>query len=178
MFNSLLSSKISTIKSDINLSIDSLSSKLDKISTLIQIMSSHDSQKEKMIDKLHAELQQHKDGFIFQIIKPLVLDLIYLHDDMGKMIRTYQVKENLNEVLIKSLLNNQESIEEILFKHGFEAYDSEADFFDPKLHYCIESFSTHNIEENKRIKERIKKGFKYEELIIRHECVTIFKYKE
>ena len=42
--------------------------------------------RERVIDRLHAELQEYKQDFLLKVQRPIFIDLIQLHDDIGKMI--------------------------------------------------------------------------------------------
>src|SRR5579863_4500668 len=46
----------------------------------------YDESKERLIDSLHRELQVYREGLHFKILKPVVIDLIAMYDDLGKLI--------------------------------------------------------------------------------------------
>ena len=41
--------------------------------------------REKMVDRLHAELQESKQDLLLNTLRPVFIDLIQLHDDIGKV---------------------------------------------------------------------------------------------
>ena len=41
--------------------------------------------REKVVDRLHAELQEYKQDLLLNILRPVFIDLIQLHDDIGKV---------------------------------------------------------------------------------------------
>src|SRR4029079_9656874 len=41
---------------------------------------------ERIVDRLHAELQDYKQDLLLKVQRPIFVDLIQLHDDIGKMI--------------------------------------------------------------------------------------------
>ena len=42
--------------------------------------------RERVVDRLHAELQEYKQDLLLKVQRPIFVDLIQLHDDIGKMI--------------------------------------------------------------------------------------------
>src|SRR5271165_2963498 len=42
--------------------------------------------RERIVDRLHGELQEYKQDFLLKVQRPIFIDLIQLHDDIGKMI--------------------------------------------------------------------------------------------
>ena len=42
--------------------------------------------RERIVDRLHAELQDYKQDLLLKVQRPIFVDLIQLHDDIGKMI--------------------------------------------------------------------------------------------
>ena len=41
--------------------------------------------RERVVDRLHAELQEYKQDLLLKVQRPIFVDLIQLHDDVGKM---------------------------------------------------------------------------------------------
>ena len=44
-----------------------------------------EANRERVIDRLHAELQDYKQDLLLKVQRPIFVDLIQLHDDVGKM---------------------------------------------------------------------------------------------
>jgi len=172
----LMSQQISSIKNSMHQSFESISDKLEGITRKFQSKIQYDVSKQNMIDKLHAELQQYKDGLVYQILRPIVMDIIHLYDDMGKMIRDSQTKNDVNDQLIESLLNYQETIEDLLYDYGFEAYETDNEEFDPKRQHIIKTIPTSNPEKSRKIQERLRKGFIYEDIVVRREFVKTYLF--
>src|SRR5579885_1650701 len=47
-----------------------------------------DAAREAIVERLHVELQQYKSDLLLQVLRPVLLDLIAMHDDIGKAIKT------------------------------------------------------------------------------------------
>ena len=65
---------------------EALHRKLDALQTLFDREIRAEATREKVVDRLHAELQEYKQGLILGILRPVFVDLIQLHDDIGKMV--------------------------------------------------------------------------------------------
>ena len=49
--------------------------------------------RERIVDRLHAELQEYKQDLLLRVQRPIFIDLIQLHDDIGKMIEAQPADE-------------------------------------------------------------------------------------
>src|SRR3954451_15438811 len=63
-----------------------LERRLDGLQTLFEREVRAEATREKVIDRLHAELQEYKQDLLLNVLRPVFVDLIQLHDDIGKMV--------------------------------------------------------------------------------------------
>ena len=77
-----------------------------------------------MVDRLHAELQEYKQGLFLNILRPVFVDLIQLHDDMGKMVAAQPEPEGEVAKLLGLIQGFQQGIEDILYRQGVEPVQS------------------------------------------------------
>lgn len=137
----------------------------------------YDLAKESQINKLHAELQEYKSGFILNILKPIVHDLITMHDNFGKLV--YDRSKSLSSDELKLYSGIQTDIEDILYRYGFECFSTDADVvdFDSKRQRIAKTSVTNDESKDRKISERLRKGFTYQGLLIRPEFVNVYTYK-
>ena len=69
---------ISTLREELGERIDALRSTFER-----EVRT--EAGRERILDRLHAELQEYKQDLLLKIQRPIFLDLIQLHDDVGKM---------------------------------------------------------------------------------------------
>ena len=62
-----------------------LSDRLEQVEALLKREIRAEAAREKVIDRLHAELQEYKQDLLLSTLRPVFIDLIQLHDDIGKM---------------------------------------------------------------------------------------------
>lgn len=139
----------------------------------------YDASKEKVIDSLHRELQVYREDMHFKILRPILLDLIAMYDDLDSLIKHAQTQEASTESemrLRRNLATFVSTIEEILSHYGVEAYSVEGENMVPQRQRSIKVVETDIAERDRLVAERIRKGFAYEGKILRPEFVATFKY--
>jgi len=135
--------------------------------------------REKVIDRLHAELQEYKQGLHVSLLKPVFIDLIQLHDDIGKMTEasTEEDREGPAGRYLSLLSGVQQGIEDILYRQGVEPFVDAGESFDPKRQRALTTVATDEPDRNKQIAGRLRKGFQSEGRVIRPELVSVYSYK-
>ena len=65
---------------------DQLGRRIGLLQTTFERELRAEATRERVVDRLHAELQDYKQDFLLKVQRPIFIDLIQLHDDIGKMI--------------------------------------------------------------------------------------------
>jgi molecular chaperone GrpE len=157
----------------------SLLEKLDQLVDLMQGLQSdfehkikYDESKERIVTRLHDQLQDCRAGHHLQLIRPLVMGLISLHDDVNKLVEN---SESIGPGQQKTFLSFAESIEEILIQNGVETYTLVDREFVPRQQRAVYTVPTEEPAEDRLIAKHIRKGFRYEERVLRPEIVATYK---
>jgi molecular chaperone GrpE len=136
-----------------------------------------EANRERVVDRLHAELQDYKQDLLLKVQRPIFIDLIQLHDDVGKMIaaRTSTETDALAPASFRGTLESiQTAIEDILYRQGVEPFSLETGEFDPRRQRALSTSPTDDPVLNKTVAARIRKGFAAGEKLIRPELVSVF----
>jgi molecular chaperone GrpE len=160
---------------------EQLGRRLDTLQTTFERELRAEATRERVVDRLHAELQDYKQDFLLKVQRPIFIDLIQLHDDMGKMIearvpagagleRTADVRGILEPI--------QTAIEDILYRQGVEPFSLEGTEFDPKKQRAVSTQPTDDPALNKRVAARLRKGFWAGDKVIRPEIVAVFTFRQ
>ena len=160
---------------------DDLGMRIDALRSTFERELRGEASRERIVDRLHAELQDYKQDLLLKVQRPIFIDLIQLHDDVGKMAaaRASADSENPGTAPFRSLLESiQTAIEDILYRQGVEPFSLETDEFDPKRQRAISTSSTEDSSLNKRVAARIRKGFAAGEKLIRPELVSVFTLRQ
>ena len=157
---------------------EGLNRKLDALQTLFEREIRAEATREKVVDRLHAELQEYKQGMLLGILRPVFVDLIQLHDDIGKMVDAQKDAEGEVARLLDLMRGFQQGIEDILYRQGVEPFTLDGEAFDPRRQRALSTVTTDDADRNKKVASRLRKGFQAGDKVIRPEMVTVYSYKE
>ena len=130
--------------------------------------------RERIVDRLHAELQEYKQDFLLRVQWPIFIDLIQLHDDIGKMIEAQPADEPDQAAALRGTLESiRTAIEDTLYRQGVEPFQHEGEDFDPRRQRSVSTVPTDDPERNKTIAGRLRPGFQAGEKLIRPEIVSV-----
>lgn len=174
-----LDEKLGKSMEEINKGLVTLKCEADYLKDLFNNKIKMDNHKEKIIDKLHNEVTEYKEGLIEKLTWPLILDLIIAIDNLNKTIENIKGKEELTkEYAIKCINGVKEDLDEILYRQGIEAYNDSDIKFEPKRHKLLKLSETGDIEKDRTISKTVKLGYEMGEKIIRKQLVDIYTYKK
>ncbi len=159
---------------------DQLGRRLDMLQTTFERELRAEATRERVVDRLHAELQDYKQDFLLKVQRPIFIDLIQLHDDIGKMIdvRAPTGGDNERPADLRGILEPiQTAIEDILYRQGVEPFAVEGTEFDPRKQRAVSTQVTDDLSLNKRVAARLRKGFNSGDKLIRPEIVTVFTFR-
>ena len=136
--------------------------------------------RERVVDRLHAELQEYKQDLLLKVQRPIFVDLIQLHDDIGKMIEARPIGDDEPDraAAVRGILESiQVAIEDILYRQGVEPFAAEGTAFDPRRQRAVATVPTDDPDRNKTIAARLRKGFQSGEKLIRPEIVSVYTFR-
>jgi molecular chaperone GrpE len=150
--------------------------RLDALQTLFEREIRAEETREKVVDRLHAELQEYKQDLLLNVLRPVFIDLIQFHDNIGKLVASQPVAAENAEArrLLDTLGSFQQEIEDILYRQGVEPFCEEGDAFDPRRQRAASTVPTDDPSLVKTIAARLRKGFKAGEKVIRPEVVSVY----
>jgi molecular chaperone GrpE len=156
---------------------DRLGQKLDALQTLFDREIRAEATREKVVDRLHAELQEYKQDLLLNTLRPVFIDLIQLHDDIGKVAVAAPETGPEAARLIGLMQGFQQGIEDILYRQGVEPYVVDGDAFDPRRQRAVATVATDDPARGKTVAARLRKGFQAGDRVLRAEVVSVFAYK-
>ena len=164
-----------------------IAGRFDQVRQMFEREVRAESNRERIVDRLHAELQEYKNDLILKITRPIFIDLIQLHDDLGKLIdielnRSPEPEASepspsaaaASERVVKTLRDVMQSLEDTLYRQGVEPFVTEGDRFDPKRQRAVKTVPPPDAERSKMIAARIRPGFASGDRIIRPELVAVY----
>jgi molecular chaperone GrpE len=137
--------------------------------------------REKVVDRLHAELQEYKQDLLLGVLRPVFVDLIQLHDDIGKMVSAHAEAGEEGAVLrlLEVMQGYQQAIEDILDRQGVVPYTQDGPSFDPRRQRAVATVATDDPTLARTIAARLRKGFRSlaGDRVIRAEIVSVYAFK-
>ena len=157
---------------------EALHRKLDTLQTLFEREIRAEATREKVVDRLHAELQEYKQDLLLNVLRPIFVDLIQLHDDIGKIAEAQGEGNGEAGRFLGLMRGFQQGIEDILYRQGVEPYLQEGESFDPRRQRAVATVVTEDAALNKQIAARHRKGFQAGDRVIRAEIVSVYSLKK
>jgi molecular chaperone GrpE len=154
-----------------------LERRLDALQTLFDREIRAEATREKVVDRLHAELQEYKQDLLLNTLRPVFIDLIQLHDDIGKVaVAGPEIPDEVRR-LVGLMQGFQQGIEDVLYRQGVEPFEVEGDAFDARRQRAVATLPTADPSRNKAVAVRHRKGFRAGDRVIRPEVVSVFAFK-
>jgi molecular chaperone GrpE len=158
--------------------MDAMTKSISRLQADFETKIKYDESKERTIDAMHRELQDYREDLSFKILRPLILDIVSLYDDLNLLDRKNSVPEQSVEVGKpgSDLKTFVADIEEIVSRYGFEFYRVDTDIFDRSLQKTQKVINTDNPNLDKQVIDRIRQGLRYGDRVVRSELVTAYRY--
>ena len=138
-----------------------------------------ESTRQRIVDRLHTELQEYKQDLLLKVQRPIFVDLIQLHDDIGKMIEAQPAEESRSGPGgVTTLESIRTAIVDILYRQGVEPFQNERDDFDPRRQRAVTTVPTDDPARNKTIAARLRPGFLAGDKLIRAEIVSVHTFRK
>ena len=171
--------KLSIERKSVFEEIQDLNEKMDVMNdTVSQKILNMDFEK-NIADKLHKELQGYKNDLYFQLIKPLIMDLINMRERMRKAVKHFS--KETGEKKVEMLESYVEEIETILENNNIEIYETkkEKDNYKIKKQRIVKQIKTSDEKLHGKICNILTNGYIYTEKnkIIFPEKVEVYIYK-
>lgn len=136
-----------------------------------------DRHKEKQIDLLHRELQEHKRGLLAKAQRPLLNGMVRLHDSLGRVAEALcaDAEEPLTHERTGEILQGfQEDVEILLEDQGIQLFRNVGPQFDPHRQTVVQGIPTDDETQNGRVARCVRPGFEQDGTVLQKERVEVF----
>jgi len=141
----------------------------------------YDAHKDKMIDKLHKELQEYKGDILKRYFNSMILDLIQTSDSIRKLAEHYNSldpSEHDPKKLIGILESIPSDMDDFFYRQGVNTYTCDGEKFDATRQKILKTYETSNKSKDKTVAESLRPGYEWEDKVIRPEMVAVYVYKK
>lgn len=147
-----------------------IAGRLEQLRQLFEREVRAEATRERIVDRLHAELQEYKGDLVLQCLRPIFLDLIGMYDDLGKRLEGAE-PDGPAARLAREL---QQEILDVLYRQGVEPFTVDEAGFDPRRQRAIATVPTGDAALVRTLARRIRPGFDRDGKLIRPELVAVY----
>jgi molecular chaperone GrpE (heat shock protein) len=135
-------------------------------------------ERERIIDRLHQENQQLRQGELQQAILPIFRDLIRLYDDLRQTARGQSSRSEVTpQQTARDFECFAEMVTDILYRQGVERYEArEGEAFNPKEHRVLGASPTAEQSKDRTIARSIRDGFRTDTRPVRLLEAEVYRY--
>ncbi len=166
------------IKEEVTSKLENLSQLLEQLTKDFEERFLYDEKQEKLIDQMHTELQNYRNDLYGSLIKPILIDIIEVVDNIRKAGITYGTKGAEQAEAAFVITDFIEDLHYILNNYGVDIYKATAgEPFIPVRQRILSTIATNNLELNGKVSESMGFGYFYKGKVIWPEKVTVYKYQ-
>lgn len=161
--------------------LDTIQDQLDELKDEFAGKLKYDAHKDKIIDKLHQELQEFKQDIVKKHILSIVLDVVKVADDIRKWLayfRSLDVSQRDPVKLFRYLEAIPSDLEDIFYWQGVKPYINREGPFNPSKQRAIKKVPTDDLSKDKTVAKSIRPGYEWENKVIRQEMVSVYVYED
>lgn len=133
--------------------------------------------REAQVDRLHAELQDHRNDLVGKAVRPVFRSMIRLHDDVGKVLDALgrDEPEALSAERMLGLLRGfRDDVETALDQHGVTTFRLPTEEFDPRRQTVARTIETDEPARVGHIAGRVNPGFESGDAVLQKERVAVY----
>ncbi|MFW5908594.1 MAG: nucleotide exchange factor GrpE [Desulfosalsimonas sp.] len=161
--------------------VNDLRAKMRTLAEEFEAKLKYDDHKNRIIDGLHQELQQYREGLIKKYFHSMVTDAIKIIDDIRKFKTHYEEQPPTKETLpslLEFLEDIAEDIEDLFSWQGVRPFTCDTEIYDNTRQRVIKKLETDNPQMDKKVAESLRPGYEWEGKMLRPEMVAVYVYKE
>lgn len=132
-----------------------------------------------MAKTLYAEVQEYKKGMYADILKPLLLELVQLRNNILRQCRSIMEKEGEDAMIaVGKLMDYGEDIGDVLETYDVEIFHgAPGTDFDSRLQKLLKKVPTADEAMNKKVAASLCDGYRYKGRTIMKENVKVYAYE-
>lgn len=131
---------------------------------------------QQQVDKLHAELQEHKNGLLAHLQRPWAMGLIQLYDALNREAKDMAVAEAVFSAKdVAAMMDGfREDVEIVLDQQGVRTFKTPGERFDPTHQTAVKTIPAPTAELAGMVLLRLRPGFEQNGRILRKEWVCVY----
>ena len=166
---------------DILNEIRNISRRIEELTAHFEGKIKYDAHKNRIIDDLHLQLQDFRDGIIKKHLLSIITDIIKIIDDTRKFKSHYThaaPTENTADLMLDFMDQIISDMEDLFTFQGVYPFTCAEDTFDSHRQRIIKKIDTDHPEKNRLVAESLRPGYEWEGKVIRPEMVAVYIYND
>jgi molecular chaperone GrpE len=155
--------------------VEGMEVELASLNRMVESRLRYDQVKEEAFERLYAELEDLKKNAAFEQLRPLYMDLILLFDRIENIVQDTGQSPITTALLSDVLETLSDELLEILYRREIEPINATGTF-DPSVQQAIGTQPTAVEAENNQVARVVRRGFRYQDRILRAEEIIVKKY--
>ncbi len=140
----------------------------------------HTDLEEKVIDRMHAELQKYKEDMYAQLVRPILQDVIEVRDSIQRVAGAYLARpEGERSIPNKTFSDYAYDLQDILEKNQVEVYRGQpGDSFTPVRQRVLKKVKTEEESLHGLLAESLSSGYAYQGRVLSPEKIAVYFYEK
>lgn len=132
----------------------------------------YDEAQERLVQSMSDELAQYRQDLYQNLLRPVLLDLVAMYDDLTQVIDAPEV----SEATAGSLGFFRDTVEQVLARNGVHKFTVEDDAVDRSRQRVLSTVDTADARLRRHVAERLRVGFAWDEKVLRPEWVSTYRH--
>ncbi|MEE6258120.1 nucleotide exchange factor GrpE [Plantactinospora sonchi] len=155
-----------------DVSLDLLLGEIRRLQSAFDSKIRYDEVRERFVQSMSDELTAYRENQALLHLRPLLVDLITMYDDLTRVGETPDCPAETAKVLALF----RDTVKQVLARSGVEPFTVEDDVLDRGHQQAISVVPTDDPAANRRIAQRLRPGFRWNGKVLRPEWVTVYRY--
>lgn len=165
-------------KEQITKMLEHVSEQMEQLAKDFEERFLYDEKQEKIMDQMHGELQNYRNDLYASLIKPILIDIIEVVDNIRKAGVSYANKGLEEAQAVHVITDFIEDLHYILNNYGVDIYKATpGEPFIPVRQRILSTIATNSLELNGKVAESLGFGYFYKGKVVWPEKVTVYKYQ-
>jgi len=132
----------------------------------------YDEGRERLIESMSEELSGYRQNLYQKLLRPVLLDLIGLHDDLLQVLES----ADCPGVTTAHLEFFRGTVEQILARNGADPFVTDGETIDRVSQKVVSVTDTSDADLDRRLERRLRPGFTWNGKVLRPEWVRAYRY--
>jgi molecular chaperone GrpE (heat shock protein) len=156
--------------------LDHLLDELRELRQQFEAKIRYDEVRERQVAGMQEELEAHRQGLSLRILRPVLNDLIAIHDDLTQAMQATAGPDEAPDAYAATLASLRDSILETLRRNGVTDFTVEGEAVDRGRQRVIKVEETGEAADDRRVACRLRPGFELDGKVLRPEWVVAYRY--